>query len=45
VEVERRFVDLVTHAEHIEFADIDGLIGQRAGELRARYNLQLPDAL
>lgn len=43
--VQREFVELLTNTENIEFAAIGQQVGQRAGELRARYNLQLPDAL
>lgn len=43
--VQQQFLDLLNNTENIEFFGIDRQVGQRAGELRARYNLQLPDAL
>jgi predicted nucleic acid-binding protein len=42
---QQEFVELLTNTENIEFLEIDQTIGRQAGELRARYNLQLPDAL
>ncbi|HIK12625.1 MAG TPA: PIN domain-containing protein [Oscillatoriaceae cyanobacterium M33_DOE_052] len=35
----------ITNTENIKFVEIGPSAGQLAGELRARYNLQLPDAL
>ena len=45
VDGQREFVELLTNTENIEFVDIGQQVGQRAGELRAKYNLQLPDSL
>lgn len=45
IQVQQLFIDLLTNSENIEFANMDRQVGERAGDLRARYNLQLPDAL
>lgn len=39
------FVDLLVRGRHTQFTLIDEMIGQRAAELRANYNLSLTDAL
>ncbi len=43
-ELQQEFIDLITGIEGIEFAGIDQTIALQAAQIRARYNLQLPDA-
>ncbi len=45
VELQQQFVALLTATDGIEIVDMKGESGILAGELRAKYNLQLPDAL
>jgi predicted nucleic acid-binding protein len=43
-ELQQEFIDLMTGIEGIEFAGIDQTLALEAAHIRARYNLQLPDA-
>jgi predicted nucleic acid-binding protein len=45
VELQQQFITLLTSTEGFETVEIDSESGILAGELRAKYNLQLPDAL
>ncbi|MEW6495339.1 MAG: PIN domain-containing protein, partial [Cyanobacteriota bacterium] len=42
-ELQQEFIDLMTGIEGIEFVEIDQTIALQAAQIRARYNLQLPD--
>ena len=42
--LQQDFIDLITAGNNTEFVMIDQVIAQTAAELRARYNLLLPDA-
>jgi predicted nucleic acid-binding protein len=44
-ELQQRFTDVLIHGVGTRFVGIDATIGGQAAELRARYNLSLPDAL
>jgi predicted nucleic acid-binding protein len=44
-ELQRDFSELIVNGRHTVFAVIDHECAHRAAELRARYNLTLPDAL
>ena len=44
-ELQQAFIDLVASGSNVDFLLIDQLIAERAADLRARYNLPLPDAL
>jgi predicted nucleic acid-binding protein len=39
------FIDVVAHGAGTTFVNLDQLIGETAGRLRAQYNLRLPDSL
>lgn len=41
----QEFINLITAGRNTQFVIIDQSVGQKAAELRARYNLGLPDAL
>ena len=41
----QEFVNLIVSGRNTRFVTIDESVGQNASELRARYNLGLPDAL
>jgi predicted nucleic acid-binding protein len=43
--LQQKFIDLLNNTENIDFFGSDRQVGQKSGELRAKYNLQLPDAL
>jgi len=43
--LQQDFIDLITAGNNTQFVTIDQSIGQKAGELRARYSLALPEAL
>ncbi len=43
-ELQQEFIDLMTGIEGIEFVEIDQTLALQAAQIRARYNLQLPDA-
>jgi predicted nucleic acid-binding protein len=43
-ELQQEFIDLMTGIEGIEFVRIDQTLALQAAQIRARYNLQLPDA-
>jgi predicted nucleic acid-binding protein len=45
VEVQQKFIDLLTNTDGIVPVDIDGEMGYRAAQLRVYYGLKLPDAL
>ena len=45
ISLQQDFVDLITAGNNTQFVIIDQSIAQKAAELRARYNLALPDAL
>ncbi|MBO3457811.1 type II toxin-antitoxin system VapC family toxin [Aetokthonos hydrillicola Thurmond2011] len=45
IEVQQRFMDLLTGTEGILFVNIDAAIGQQAADLRISYGLKLPGAL
>ncbi len=42
-ELQQEFIDLMTGIEGIEFVEIDQTLALQAAQIRARYNLQLPD--
>ena len=42
--LQQDFIDLITTGNNTQFVVIEQYIGQKAAELRARYNLALPDA-
>jgi predicted nucleic acid-binding protein len=43
--LQQDFLDLIVYGNNTVFISIDRDIGRRAAELRARYNITLPDAL
>ena len=43
--LQRSFLDLIVYGRNTVFMPLDHEIAQRAAELRARYNITLPDAL
>jgi predicted nucleic acid-binding protein len=43
--LQQKFIDLLNNTENIDFFGSDRQVGQKAAELRVKYNLQLPDAL
>jgi predicted nucleic acid-binding protein len=45
VQLQQDFFDLIVHGRNTVFEPIDHRSAQHAAELRARYNLALPDAL
>ncbi len=45
VQLQREFVNLIVEGHNTVFAVIDRDCARQAAELRARYNLLLPDAL
>jgi predicted nucleic acid-binding protein len=44
-ELQQAFTDLIVAGSHVDFAVINQPTAQRAADLRARYNVRLPDAL
>lgn len=44
IELQQEFIDLMTGIEGIEFVEIDQPLAIEAAQIRAKYNLQLPDA-
>lgn len=44
VSLQQAFLDTLTRSRHTSFAVIDRQTGERAAQLRARYNLRLADA-
>ena len=45
VELQRAYSDRLMHSEYFETRPIDSAVAQRAAELRASFNIRLPDAL
>ena len=45
VELQQAYIDRLMHSEHFETRPIDSVVAQRAAELRAGFNIRLPDAL
>jgi predicted nucleic acid-binding protein len=43
--LQQDFLDLIVYGNNTVFVSIDREIGRQAAELRARYNITLPDAL
>jgi predicted nucleic acid-binding protein len=43
-ELYQSFVDLVVNGAHVDFVLINQAVAERAAEIRARYNLGLPDS-
>lgn len=43
-QLQQDFLELLTETDRIEFVEIDQTIALQAAQIRARYNLQLPDA-
>lgn len=43
-QLQQDFIELLTETDSIEFVEIDQTIALQAAQIRARYNLQLPDA-
>lgn len=43
-ELQQDFIELLTESDTIEFVQIDQNLALQAAQIRARYNLQLPDA-
>lgn len=43
-DVSQTFVDLVVYGSNVTFVTIDQTVAEKAAELRARYNLLLPDS-
>ncbi|MEQ8969113.1 MAG: type II toxin-antitoxin system VapC family toxin [Coleofasciculus sp. C1-SOL-03] len=43
-QLQQDFIELLTGTDNIEFVEIDQPIALQAAQIRARYNLQLPDA-
>jgi predicted nucleic acid-binding protein len=43
-DVSQTFVDLVVYGSNVTFVTIDQAVAEKAAELRARYNLLLPDS-
>ncbi|MFP4123705.1 type II toxin-antitoxin system VapC family toxin [Coleofasciculus sp.] len=43
-QLQQDFIELLTGTDSIEFVEIDQPIALQAAQIRARYNLQLPDA-
>ncbi len=43
-DVSQTFVDLVVYGSNVSFMTIDQAVAEKAAELRARYNLLLPDS-
>jgi predicted nucleic acid-binding protein len=43
-ELQQDFIELLTESDTIEFVEIDQTLALQAAQIRARYNLQLPDA-
>jgi predicted nucleic acid-binding protein len=44
VSQQQLFIDMITAQDTADFTEITSAIAQHAAEIRARYNLQLPDA-
>ena len=45
MQLQEVFFDLIVHGSNTVFLPIDHKLAQQAAELRAKYNLTLPDAL
>jgi predicted nucleic acid-binding protein len=45
VQLQQDFTDLILEGENTTFIKIDGMLARRAAEVRAQYNLSLPDAI
>lgn len=45
VRVQQDFTDLIVNGNNVTFASLGHAIAHRGAELRAKYNLSLPDAL
>lgn len=43
-ELQEYFIELLTESETIEFVEINQTLALEAAQIRAKYNLQLPDA-
>ncbi|MFY9555275.1 MAG: PIN domain-containing protein, partial [Blastocatellia bacterium] len=43
--LQQDFLDLIVYGNNTVFVNIDNETGKQAAELRARYNITLPDAL
>lgn len=44
-ELQQTFTDLIVAGNHVAFSVIDQPVARQAAELRARYNVRLPDSL
>lgn len=44
-QLQQDFIDIVVHGNNTVFVAIDEALGRRAAEVRAKYNLSLPDAI
>lgn len=44
IQVRQDFIELLTETDGIEFVEIDQTIAGQTAQIRARHNLQLPDA-
>ena len=44
-ELQQAYTDRLLHSDHFEAWPIDATVAQRAAELRARFNVRIPDAL
>jgi predicted nucleic acid-binding protein len=45
IDLEENFIDLIVGGEHTYFFSIDETISKKAAQIRANYNLALPDSL
>jgi len=45
VQLQQDFTDLILEGENTTFVEISAVLGRRAAEVRAQYNLTLPDAI
>lgn len=45
LDVAQAFVDQIVYGNNVTFVEIEQRVAQQAADLRARYNLSLPDAL
>ena len=44
-QLQQDFIDVLVYGQNITFFPIDAALGRRAAEVRAQYNLSLPDAI
>lgn len=44
-QLQQDFADLILEGENTSFIEINAVLGRRAAEIRAQYNLSLPDAM